>query len=42
MDLKGNKRLTGCERRKVRQGGPLIEGRKLREGRFLGGGDKGL
>ena len=40
MDLKRSK--WGCERRKGRQGKPLIEGRKLRQGRFLGGGDKGL
>lgn len=39
MELKGSKRLRGCER----QGEPLVEeGRKLREGRFLAGGDKGL
>lgn len=34
LDLKSIKRLRGCEKRKRRQGEPLIEGRKLRQGRF--------
>lgn len=42
LDLKKIKRLRGCERRKGRQGDPLIEGRKQRQGGFLGRGDKGL
>lgn len=43
LDLKRGKRLRSCERRKGRQAEPLIgEGRKLRQGRFLGWVDKGL